>query len=371
MADVAEERRIGDTDPRITRLQRKRWLIAAVIVLVVGAPSIFYFSGAYDRWQDSRSLADICRGSVDTSEVKELLGIDRLRGREVEVGQGANPHAGQLDKCSLSDPDRSAWLSVAMDWGADASGALHDFGEFAPWGDVGMAIPLGHGWEGVMDEGGLGKDLVATINLPCVNHRNDTKRSSLVVTVQGMAMRSMEGTAQRTRFARTATKTAQNAAKAWGCTARVGGAVERVPDNTAHTKVPEGEARGTCAGIATAVRESAADSKAPIENCYLLSDSFTSQYRVSAFYAPFATALAEQPGYGGEFDPQKPAGHKGTTIWASAQCSSGSRALYIATATLNKDRPSEQPDVKLGKVALKEFAARSAKRHGCTDLKLP
>ncbi|WP_435244408.1 hypothetical protein [Streptomyces sioyaensis] len=370
MADATEKCRIGDPDPRITRRERKRWLFAMVIVLVVAVPSIFYFTGAYDRWQDGRSLANACRGSVDTAEAKKLLGADHLRGHDIEVDQGAIPRAGRLHKCNVSDPDGNAWLSVAMDWSSDAAGALHDFGGFKPYGDVGMAIPLGHGWEGVMDEGRLGKDLVATVTMPCANRRSDPQHSSLIVTVQGEAMRSVEGTTQRARFARTTVKTAQNAAKAWGCTARPGGAIGRVSNNTAHVKVPQGEARGTCAGITTIVRESATDSKAPIENCYLVSDSDTSQYRVSAFYGPFAKALPDQLGYADELDRGKPAGRKGSGLWASAECPSSGRALYIATGLADTDDRFD-PDGTLEKSALKTFATRSAKRHGCTDLKLP
>lgn len=111
-ADATEDRRIGDPDPRIVRRERKRWLIAVVIIVVVAVPSIFYFSGAYDRWQDGRSLASSCRGSVDTSEVRELLGVDRLRGHDIEVEQGANPSSGQLHKCSVRDPD-AAWMAIS------------------------------------------------------------------------------------------------------------------------------------------------------------------------------------------------------------------------------------------------------------------
>ncbi|ANZ14896.1 hypothetical protein O1L44_02800 [Streptomyces noursei] len=370
MNDATEQRRIGDPAPGVDRLSRKRLLIFVVLVLVIAVPSVFYFSGAYDRWKDERSLADICKGSVDTSEVKELLGADRLRGHDVAVEQGINPRAGQLHKCSVGDPDGRAWLSTAMDWSSGAAGALHDFGGFPPNGGLGMAIPLGHGWEGVMDEGRSGEGLVATVNMPCANHRNDPERSSLIVTLQGQAMRSMEGTAQRARFARTAVKTAQNAARAWGCNARPGGPIDRVPDNTAHTKVPQGEAGGSCAGIAAAVRESATDSNAPIENCYLLSDSNKPHYRLSAFYGPFVRALPAQLGYGDELDSEKSAGRKGSSVWATAECPSGGKALYIATA-LPDDGDRFTPDGQLEESTLKAFATRSAERHGCASLKMP
>ncbi|WP_310726893.1 hypothetical protein [Streptomyces sp. N2A] len=351
-------------------MKRKRLLVFGVIALVLAAPCVFYFSGAYDRWQDERSLADICRGSVDTSEVKELLGVDRLRGHDVEVEGGANPHAGQLRKCSVGDPEGRAWLSAAMDWSSDAAGALHDFGGFEPYGDAGMAIPLGRGWEGVMDEGRSGDDLVAMVNMPCTNHRRDPQRSSLIVTVKGQAVHSIEENAQRVRFARTTVKTAENAARAWGCEAHPGGPIDRVSNNTAHTKVPQGEARGTCAGITTAVRESATDPRAPIENCYLLSDSGKSHYRVSSFYGPFVQALAAQSGYEDELDPGKPAGRKGSSTWATAECPSGGKALYIVTG-LPDEEDRFAPDGQLELSALKTFATRSAERHGCTGLKLP
>ncbi|MFI9261370.1 hypothetical protein ACIGT4_27230 [Streptomyces sioyaensis] len=370
MTEATEARRIGDPDPRVNRLNRKRLLIVTVALLLVAVPGVFYFSGAYDHWQDGRSLADTCRGSVDTSEIKELLGTDRLRGHDIAEDEGANPRAGRLHKCSVGVPDGGSWVSVALDWNPDAAGSLHDFGGFTPYGDVGMAIPFGHGWQGVMDQVPMTDGLVAMVNVPCANHHSDPRHSSLIVTVQGNAMRSTERAVQRARFARTTVRTAQNAAKAWGCEAQTGTAVDRVPVNTADAEVKPGAASGTCAGIRTTVRESATDPKAPIENCYLLPDTGSSHYRLSAFYGPFVQALPAQAGYGGEFDPEKPSGHKETTFWASAECPSGGPALYIATRIPDEDR-FLQPDGRLAKEALKEFATRSAKRHGCKDLKLP
>ncbi|WP_395372098.1 hypothetical protein OHU45_30030 [Streptomyces tubercidicus] len=370
MADAKEARQIGAPDPHVVRFRRKRKLIITVITLVIAASSTFYFSGSYDRWQDSWSLADTCRNSVDTSEVKELLGVDRLRGSDTNAEQGSNPSAGQLHKCSVRDPDGTAYLSVALDWGSDVGGVLHEFGGFSPYEDGGTAIPLGHGWEGVMADGGLGSDLIAAVNMPCTNLRTDQERSSLVVTVESMAEEPKGGAVQRARFARTTVKTAQNAAKAWGCTAHPGGTVARVPGNTAHAVVPPGEARGTCEGITTAVRESPTDPKAPIENCYILSGSDTSQYRISAFYGPFVKAVPEQLSYTDVLDPGKPSGHKGSGYWASAKCPSGNRALYITTG-LPDSGDHFDPKSTLQKSALKAFATRSAKRHGCTDLALP
>ncbi|GFE17928.1 hypothetical protein Sgleb_59750 [Streptomyces glebosus] len=370
MTEATETRRIGDPDPRVKRLNRKRLLITIVVLLMVAAPGAFYFSGSYDRWQDGRSLADTCRGSVDTSEIKELLGGDRLRGHDIEEGEGVSPRAGRLHKCSVGIPDGGSWVSVALDWNPDAAGPLHDFGGFTPYGDVGMAIPFGHGWQGVMDQIPMTNDLVAMVNVPCANRGSDARHSSLIVTVQGNAMRSMEEAVQRARFARTSVKTAQNAAKAWGCEAQTGSAIDRVPVNTAHAEVKPGAAKGTCTGISTTVRESATDPKAPIENCYLLPDSGSSHYRLSAFYGPFVQALPAQAGYGDEFDPEQPSGHKGSAFWASAECSSGGPALYIATSVPDGDRILS-PDGRLAKTALREFATRSAKRHGCTGLKLP
>ncbi|WP_328742317.1 hypothetical protein OG436_16105 [Streptomyces caniferus] len=370
MVDVTEQRRIGDPDPGAARLKRKRLLIAAGVVLVLAVPGIFYFSGAYDSWQDNRSLADTCRGSVDTSEVKELLGVDRVRGHDIEADHGSSPRAGQLHKCSVGAPDGNASVSVSLDWSGDAAGPLHDFGGFTPYGDVGMATPLKHGWEGVLDEVSGTRNLVATVNLPCENRRTDARSSSLLVTVQGMGTRSMGGAAQRARFARMTVKTAQNASKAWDCASRAGGEIERVPDSTAHTQVPQGEARGTCVGIKTAVRESVTDAKAPIENCYVLADRGVSQYRISAFYGPFVRALPAQRGYSGVLDPEKPAGNKDGVLWGSAKCPSEGRALYISTR-LPGAADRFDPDGDAEKSALKTFAMRSSKRHGCEDLQLP
>lgn len=52
--------------------------------------------------------------------------------------------------------------------------------------------------------------------------------------------------------------------------------------------------------------------------------------------------------------------------WASAACGKGARALF----TVNATEYAAPPRGYLAS-ALRAFAERAAKRHGCTDLKLP
>ncbi|NWF27866.1 hypothetical protein HW130_16605 [Streptomyces sp. PKU-EA00015] len=84
---------------------------------------------------------------------------------------------------------------------------------------------------------------------------------------------------------------------------------------------------------------------------------------VRAFFGPFAQA--QYPDY----ESTRDAGRSGNNFsWATAKCpGTSARALFTVSATQYTDEEVED----FARSALTEFAERSAKQHGCTDLKLP
>lgn len=284
----------GTSRPRKLLTRRKRWLAIALIV-VVAVPGFLYLSGIYDRWQDGRSLSHACRGTVDTTEVRELLGTDRIHGEPYTYFRDSITAPGRIDRCLVKNPDGGGRLIVSLDWNANSSGSLFAAGRMESEHDTGMAVPIGHGWGGVIDRRQPDGPDIAILDMPCSNMRSNPKKVDLIVTLQASSGngKPITGDTQRARFARTATKTAVNAAKAWNCKANVGDSIDRVSKESAHVDVAAGHASGTCKGIDSGVWESAADPDAPIEDCYLLATKAkgTAQTRLGAYYGPFAAAF--------------------------------------------------------------------------------
>lgn len=206
--------------------------------------------------------------------------------------------------------------------------------------------------------------------------RSNPKKVDLIVTLQASSGngKPITGDTQRARFARTATKTAVNAAKAWNCKANVGDSIDRVSKESAHVDVAAGHASGTCKGIDSGVWESAADPDAPIEDCYLLATKAkgTAQTRLGAYYGPFAAAFPRVALLGSDIKlDQRAGGAPYSMYWATAQCPSSGTALYTVVSVSGDGSGIGPASPSARKGALKLFATQSAKRHGCTDLKFP
>ncbi|UZJ33494.1 hypothetical protein [Streptomyces endophytica] len=365
MGSTVGERRIGDPNPRIIRIKRKRWLIAALIFLVVAVPGVFYFSGAYDSWNDGRSLSNACRGSIESSQLKQLLGVDSLTAKDASADDHPNFDSGTLHRCIVSSKANGNYLDVSLDWNGNPDGGLGELRDGSFGRDFGPVSPIGHGWRGVVT--GAEDRGAAVVVMSCSNKGRDR---SLLVTLDGTF--SAASSAQKTRLGFTAVHTAERAAKAWGCKTDPGrGQVNVIPGNNSMKPELPGVAKGTCQGIRVSGIGSHADGNAPIEDCFIQAkDGRGTQYIMSAYYYPFDKAYGRyniRSGEGGD-----------ETYYAAAECRNGHRARYVIGSWSNyRGRDIDGSETFSGdavrgkKQALKEFATRSAKRHGCTDLKLP
>ncbi|WP_316522532.1 hypothetical protein [Kitasatospora brasiliensis] len=349
-------------EPAEPRGARRRWRlpVAAAVGLALAAGAVFYLGGGYDRWQDGRSLAGLCHGSVDAAEVEDLLGVDRVRGKDVNGPDG-------LASCSLDNADNpgNGYLDVRIARGeAGVVQALHTLGRDRPDLATSMVMPLGHGHRGVLDLKGR-SDSAAVVALDC----RDRGEEGLLVTVRTVPANGKyvhDDPARRARFARVAARAAQGAARVWGCTAPSGPEITEVPADDRYVKVADGAAGGTCAGLPGITGESPADPGAPIEDCFLYAGQDTPRFRLGAYYPPFAEflpAVADYPVTG-------PAGAKDDVAWATAGCPGGATALFTVSTVFDGDRVGA-PDPALEKEALRTFATRSAQRHGCSAPHLP
>ncbi|MDQ8704599.1 hypothetical protein RCO28_19200 [Streptomyces sp. LHD-70] len=100
---------------------------------------------------------------------------------------------------------------------------------------------------------------------------------------------------------------------------------------------------------------------APVEDCFVVSDGDFS-YRLSAYYGPFVqngytdTGVSDRAKFA-----ERPEGAENGLHWTSGSCPGQHGSAFFVAAPLAGD--SEAP---LPEDALAEFAARSAKAHGCT-----
>lgn len=325
--------------------------------MLLAASAVFYLGGGYDRWQDGRSLAGLCHGSLDTAEVDAFLGVDRLRGRDADAPEG-------LAACSAVNADRAGagFLEVRVGRGPEAVGrALHALQRERPDIATSMAMPFGHGRRGVLDLQGRG-GVLAVLAPDCVGGSGD-----LVVTVTGVPVKAgVEDPVQRARFARIAARAADGAARVWGCSPGSGPEVTDVPADSRYVKVPDGRAGGTCAGLSGTTGESPADPAAPVEDCFLFAGEDTPRFRLGAYYPPFAAVL---PGVAG-YRVTGPAGSRDGLAWATAACPGGATALYTVD-TVDDGHRIAAPAPALEQDALRTFATRSARSHGCAAPQLP
>jgi hypothetical protein len=97
-----------------------------------------------------------------------------------------------------------------------------------------------------------------------------------------------------------------------------------VPSKQSPALTPAGKAAGTCEGIASATYGSAADGRAPVEDCILADNSGEERFRIAAYYGPYAKAARLETVRGDQFDrapgPTGPLRHvppeKPSTRWS-------------------------------------------------------
>ncbi|MDI3405588.1 hypothetical protein [Streptomyces cavernicola] len=350
-----------------------------MLALLVVAAGYFYFSGGYDRWRDERSVADACDGAVSVEHTRALLGTDDVSGRtsHSDVAGGKSSDEGSPPvTCWLDGPGGYRQRAVVtMEWRSKAWGPHTVSGRDATSPYTSVPVPIGAGWSGMVNVDDDGA--TATVVSDCRNTNGPRAGDSLTVFVSHWGPQSYQEPAQRVRLARFATRTADAAAREYGCDARSGGRVEQV-EPLAHRRetYPAAPsltaADGTCAGVTpgwliTRAHETAVG-RAPVEDCLLIDDKGRSLFRLSAYYGTFADDQRWKTQTGREFESTDPL-RTDYLFRAEATCPGSPREAVFAIDYRAYDNDPE-PQRRYAREALQQFAERSAGEHGCTDVKL-
>ncbi|TGB16177.1 hypothetical protein E4099_05775 [Streptomyces palmae] len=251
-----------------------------------------------------------------------------------------------------------------------------------------LPVPVGQGWSGTFATPKENDDsqAIATVFLDCARDQG-----GLVVTVetslpradaQRPDPRTVDDPATRRAIVRAATATAANADRHWDCGARLGGPVREVDlPVRAEEYEPLLGTDGTCRGVPPAARLSISTAweTAPgglHEECALGTRGGAPRFWLEGYYGPYAEEVRAQ--YARDFDYEnvtpddKPSGRLGqSAYWASAECpGAGEPALYMIEPE-GTDRQSRPLDLAYERNALRAFAERSAKAHGCRPPTLP
>ncbi|MET9293601.1 hypothetical protein [Streptomyces sp. NPDC003077] len=337
---------------------------ASVAVLGVAAGALYY-TGTFERWRDGRAVSQACGGIVPQGELEEYLGVGRLTSR-----QAWESNARDDRRCSIStrvgeEKGRFGWLKVNLGRGKSSRDLLTDLARTESYAFGPFVTPIGNGWRGVLGNFTTPYS-VATVVVRCGGEARD----DLAVNVQAMAR--MGGSSkdtrtpeQRARFARIVTQTAANAAKQAGCEVPSGRDIKTVPDVPPNAPTPAGKGTGTCAGINAPTYETTADPLAPIEDCIMADKKGQGRFRLAAYYGPFVEKGTAKVSLRDFVFTKRANGTEGA-YWTSTACpKQGGTAFFSAETLRDGDRLTE-PDPAAQQAALKHFAERSARSHGCT-----
>ncbi|WP_069884799.1 hypothetical protein [Streptomyces luteocolor] len=404
----------------------------ALVALALFGGGSYWWGGPRERSEARQVIAGACRGMLPAEEMRAVLGdgpftsgpgrrIVPDAGRPEENDRGA---AWQV-ACAVSretehhagHPTHDASVEVSVQRVPERKGNGTDADHERPrgYGALYPRVPtdlppaaLGGGWRGTLTTGegtsgpGGGESASTAVLLDCARGRGSLLVSVDVEVEDG----NVDDPGQRTSSARIATATAAKASRELGCDAEVGKPLRTValPVN-ADEDVPLADASGTCRGVpgrgerVTRAWESAR-AEGPVEVCVLAGGrpgmpmdgpERTRSYHLVAYYGPYAEQerldhlerygrYSDDPGPG-----DAPAGRlPGGGHWASAGCrDGGGPALFTVRPDDVPDRVAygadgkpvgareSTADLAYQRAALKEFAQRSARAHGCGAPRLP
>ncbi|WP_405689847.1 hypothetical protein [Streptomyces sp. NBC_00057] len=352
--------------------------VAAPVAAAVAVAGYLLVHGDFQRWSDESALDGACDGLLDRNAVRGVLGPGAV---EVEQeGSGAG-----LVGCEVHVQDGGTAEIRILDT-AQVGQRLDSLYTGSP---SALAVPVGHGWTGLFgaDPDTLGEtdpfrasedEKVTTgLVLECTK---ESSAKGLSVTVETTLDKTLDDPAERPEFAEIATSTAAKASKARHCGAKLGKPVSSLdlPVNEDEYK-PLGTADGTCSGIPAArgmaIVTETARGGAPHETCRLADAGHRTRYVLEADYGPYAQEQLlryEEEHYEGTPNSDTPAHHRdrdGRMSWTTAKCPGGQALFTLQPSSErgeNRTYPRDDADLAYETAALKAFAERSAKAHGCS-----
>ncbi|MDG4858542.1 hypothetical protein P8605_10325 [Streptomyces sp. T-3] len=347
--------------------QRKKTVLwgSAALALMAGSTAV-----VYGMSREEAGLDRPCAGiEVPQATLAKFLHVPELPGNAFLDRSESEPRTCTIrpdrdrDKGQFDEVDFS--ISRSFD-SRDLLVSLHRQMSDT-WGQT--VTPIGNGWRGLLSEDHDG--ITATVVMPCEGSDDRDLVVNLTATDLSLDADSITD-GHRARLADLATRTAATTADQEGCKTRRGNPVQEVAAPFPGTKesseiLAPGEADGTCKGIRTRTQETEADPLAPIEDCLLFDANSNPAYRLAAYYGPFVqngSVATYKRGDSGKFHGV--AGGSDGLYWASADCPAQGGTAFFTAETLYKGNSSHTaPNPALQQSALKEFAKRSAKAHGC------
>ncbi|MGW7367515.1 hypothetical protein ACWGI8_29875 [Streptomyces sp. NPDC054841] len=362
----------------VTRTVKTYATVAAALLLAVAA-AYLTLGGGYDRWAGQRVLDSACDGVLAADETRAVLGDGPLAqakagtreedrdaaadgpffvrcevSRVVEYNAGHPTHPGSVEVTIHGIPTPSATAATG-----DTGDTVAARDDRIFWGtQTPRPVPLGHGWNGFFGaEPGAKKWSATAVLLECPAAR----RSLLVTATVEVDGTTVENPHDRTRAAQVATATARKAAGRWDCGAPLGSRPDTVPlPVNAEEYVPLSAAKGTCAGVPGPSRTGSVGwestrGASPLEQCGVSGPSTTiePEYELRAYYGVYARDMRVRV-------EERPTGPEGLVMTADCPSVAG-RAMYVMRSSpVEKNATSPY-----ARSALKAFAARSAKAHGC------
>ncbi|MEJ8661434.1 hypothetical protein [Streptomyces sp. MS1.AVA.4] len=351
-----------------------RWTAwtAGVLVLVLLAAWIWWReSETAARWRQAEAMETFCGGVLAYERSPLFEGLPPSTKLLTDHKVGRDGHGCVMGRTRAQVT--AALLPAGDPGGRNAERVLPP-----PFrGDL-LPVPLTGGWRGAADGDSVrvllscrdSQDLVSvTVDqyLPRISHEAQDARQ------EGRG----EWLPEDLYWARFATATAVKASEHWGCEADKGRPLRALPSFSGAE--PLAGANGTCAGLPFAVderldtlSETVTSSSALYEACQVGALShFDGRYWFLARFGAYATRDRDRvlP------DDARDAGVGDHLLWGSARCPGHTeRALFTAeippeAATVWM--PGKKGKETFGMPAFREFAERSAERHGCTDLRLP
>ncbi|AZQ37800.1 hypothetical protein EJ357_33660 [Streptomyces cyaneochromogenes] len=366
----------------------RRIALRAITALVATAVAVFGYlaaHGDFQRWKDESALDGACGGLLDRNVVRSVLGPGSVEAEDEDWGGD-----GWVAVCKVHvDGGGTAYIRI-LD--TAYAGQSPDSLYTGPAGGDALSVPVGHGWTGLFgadpdpveaDEDLFGADdaeeVTASVVLECTEAGSV---KGLYVTVETELDKTLDNPVNRPEFVKIATSTAAKASKARRCDAELGKPVRDLdlPVNEDEYK-PLDTADGTCSGIPTApgvsIATETARGDAPYEVCRLAGADLSKRYVLAAEFGPLAQeSFVNYQEFGGEEDlpsPDVPAHDRdtgGLRSWTTAKCPDG---LALFTLLPTSERADERkatasdPGLAYERAALRAFAERSARAHGCSS----
>ncbi|MFB8036482.1 hypothetical protein ACFC5Z_26780 [Streptomyces sp. NPDC056004] len=364
----------------------RRNVLRAVVALVAAAVVVAGYlqvHGDFRRWSDESALDGACDGLLDRNVLRGVLGegaveIENERRGAGLVGCEVHVYGGGAVEISILDTSQAGQHPNSLFTGSQAV----------------FAVPVGHGWSGLFGAGRKDveradlfsateyKDVTTSLVLKCTGTRSP---KSLYVSVTTAGDASLDDPAERPGFTRIATSTASRVSKARQCGAELGKPVSSLGlPVTEDDYEPLGTAEGTCSGIPAAhgmaIATETARRGAPHETCLLADADRRTRYELEADFGPYAQqqlVLAAEDSYedtpnADTPDADTPAHQRdpgGRMSWTSAKCPDGQALFTLQPSADRGERhkyPRSDADLAYERAALRAFAERSAKGHGCS-----